>query len=605
MALRGRSRPHSRLAMTHLRPTLALAATIVAFLSPTVALRADEADKTDAKTAVDFDTVIKPIVEAACLRCHNAIATEGELRLDSREAALKGGASGAAIVPGDPENSPFYSLIALAVDDESIMPPPGNAPLPKDQIALVERWIKEGAKWPAESKLEVTTRMDFVKHVQPVLEMHCVSCHKTDNAEGDFDLSTKKTAFASGPSAPNIIAFNAKDSHVHALTVLVKDDERLMPPADQGGPLEKEATEILRLWIAQGAVWPEDISLKVRPKDQKAPPSPDNLELIEKIRKEVLAKQGDPSEAALKDYSNKIPLTGVAYDMVALKGGEFAMGSPDGEPHHKADEGPQVVKVKIEPFWIGKHEVTWDEYDPFMLTKVDRYKNGARQDFDPNKHALVDAVSQPTKPYMEMSFGMGQKGYPAISMTQHAASKYCQWLSAQTGHFYRLPTEAEWEYACRAGTTTAYSFGDDMDQLDQYAWYYDNANGKYQKVGLKKPNPWGIHDMHGNVMEWTLDQYVADRYAKFAKETDNPFIKAETLYPRSVRGGGWDDDPENLRSAARRGSDKEWKVQDPQLPKSIWYHTDARWLGFRIVRPLNVPSVEEMNLYWNSAAGKL
>jgi formylglycine-generating enzyme required for sulfatase activity len=203
-----------------------------------------------------------------------------------------------------------------------------------------------------------------------------------------------------------------------------------------------------------------------------------------------------------------------------------------------------------------------------------------------------------------MSFGMGQRGYPAISMTQHAANKYCQWLSAQTGHFYRLPTEAEWEYACRAGTTTAYSFGDDPAQLGEYAWYYDNSNEKYQKVGQKKPNPWGLHDMHGNVMEWCSDQFAEDYFTRIKDKPENPFLRPEKLYPRSVRGGGWDDDPEQLRSAHRRGSDPYWKVQDPQLPKSIWYHTDAIWLGFRLVRPLEIPTVEEMDFYWNSAAGK-
>jgi formylglycine-generating enzyme required for sulfatase activity len=260
--------------------------------------------------------------------------------------------------------------------------------------------------------------------------------------------------------------------------------------------------------------------------------------------------------------------------------------------------------VNVQPFWMGKYEVTWDEYEPFMITRADRRKNGSRTDYDPAKHTLVDAVSQPTAPYTEMSFGMGQRGYPAISMTHHAANKYCQWLSAQTGHFYRLPTEAEWEYACRAGTSTAYSFGDDPAKLGEYGWYYDNSNEKYQKVGQKKPNPWGLYDMHGNVMEWTADQFVDDYFTQIKSTASNPLIKPAKLYPRSVRGGGWDDDPENLRSAIRRGSDPDWKVQDPQLPKSIWYHTDAQWLGFRLVRPLEIPTVEEMDFYWNSAANK-
>jgi formylglycine-generating enzyme required for sulfatase activity len=240
-----------------------------------------------------------------------------------------------------------------------------------------------------------------------------------------------------------------------------------------------------------------------------------------------------------------------------------------------------------------------------MITPIDRYKNGNRKDFDPAaKYPDVDAVTSPTAPYVEMSFGMGQKGFPAISMTQHAANKYCEWLSAQTGHFYRLPTEAEWEYACRAGTTTAYSFGDDPKKLPEYAWFNDNSNEKYQKIGTKKPNPWGLYDMHGNVMEWTADQFVPDYFKRLKAGATNPFVKPQTLYPRSVRGGGWAGDAAQLRSAWRLGSDSAWELQDPQLPKSIWYLTDAQWVGFRLARPLEIPSVEEMYFYWNSSTDK-
>jgi len=199
---------------------------------------------------------------------------------------------------------------------------------------------------------------------------------------------------------------------------------------------------------------------------------------------------------------------------------------------------------------------------------------------------------------------MGKDGYPAISMTQHAANKYCEWLSAKTGQFYRLPTEAEWEYACRAGTPAAYSFGDNPAKLDDYAWYEKNSDFKYHKVGTKKPNPWELYDMHGNVAEWCLDQYEPNYNAVAAGNSPDPWLKATKPYPHVARGGSWDDEADKLRSAARRASDKAWKQQDPQLPKSVWYHTDAQFLGFRIVRPWKVPSAEQMQNYWNSGVEK-
>ena len=185
-------------------------------------------------------------------------------------------------------------------------------------------------------------------------------------------------------------------------------------------------------------------------------------------------------------------------------------------------------------------------------------------------------------------------------MTQHAARLYCRWLSAKTGRYYRLPTEAEWEYACRAGTTTAYSFGDDPQQLEEYAWYYENSDEAYHEVGLKKPNPWGLYDMHGNVAEWVLDQHTADFYGSQADQVaNNPLAIPTELYPRVVRGGSWDDPAEMLRSAARNGSSEEWKEQDPQIPQSIWFHTDALGVGFRIVRPLLEPTAEQRAAKWD------
>ena len=126
-------------------------------------------------------------------------------------------------------------------------------------------------------------------------------------------------------------------------------------------------------------------------------------------------------------------------------------------------------------------------------------------------------MTRPTPPYADMTFGFGRDGQPAICMTHHAAMEYCRWLSAKTGKIYRLPTEAEWEYACRAGTKTAYSWGDDPEKLDEYAWDVNNAE-KPMPVGKKKPNPWGLYDMHGNVSEWCLDHYSADAYKTYPTE---------------------------------------------------------------------------------------
>ena len=222
---------------------------------------------------------------------------------------------------------------------------------------------------------------------------------------------------------------------------------------------------------------------------------------VQSIRERILANRQNAS--GTKGYKVTIPNTTVSYDMVGVPAGEFLMGSPavkDEQPEHK---------VTVTAFWMQAHEVTWDEYRLFM------FANQAGE--IAHKDELVDAVSRPTRPYVEMSFGMGINGFPAISMTQHAANKYAEWLSAKTGEFYRLPTEAEWEYACRAGARFVR-----RHRLGDYAWYAANSNGKYQKVETKKPNAWGLYDMLGNVMEWTLDQYEPYK----AGDQADPWVQA-------------------------------------------------------------------------------
>ena len=223
----------------------------------------------------------------------------------------------------------------------------------------------------------------------------------------------------------------------------------------------------------------------------------------------VVLFQGMYSLKGQESYEEK--LNGVDHNisMVFIEGGSFIMGSPKIQKGHFGDEGPQH-EVNVSPFWMSKVEITWDLYSLFVSREWDQYQ--VDKSVDSEVSIDVDAVSGATTPYVEMSFGMGIDNYPAICMTQLAAIKFCEWLSAMTGHFYRLPTEAEWEYAARAGSSSAYSFGDNINVLGEYAWFEGNSNEKYQKVGTKKPNAWGLNDMHGNVAEWTLDQYVPSAY---------------------------------------------------------------------------------------------
>jgi formylglycine-generating enzyme required for sulfatase activity len=297
------------------------------------------------------------------------------------------------------------------------------------------------------------------------------------------------------------------------------------------------------------------------------------------------AAQAVAQPAGAAGYVETIPGTAVRFEMMPIPEGRFSMGSPPDEPGRGADEGPQHP-VELHPFWMGKTEVTWDAYDPFAFGR----------DLEPPRQALAprapadlaaDAVTRPTPPYGDESFGYGKGRQPVINVTWHAAMEYCRWLSARTGKTYRLPTEAEWEYAARAGTTTAYSFGD-RRALDAHGWHHDNSGERPHPVGAKAPNPWGLHDMHGNVAEWGLDQYDAGFYARVAAGAIGPvLLPSDRRYPHVARGGSWDDGAARLRSAARRGSTAGWSRRDPQSPQSIWWHTDAAFAGFRVVRAVD------------------
>ncbi|MGL4944472.1 MAG: formylglycine-generating enzyme family protein [Thermoguttaceae bacterium] len=306
------------------------------------------------------------------------------------------------------------------------------------------------------------------------------------------------------------------------------------------------------------------------------------------------------TETEMKAYAEKIPGTEVTFKMVPIKGGKFLFGSPENEANRGDDEGPQV-EIEIAPFWMEEHEVTWKEFEQFALKYLrqahasDASKRSSRSD-------IADALCAPTAAYniSSISYGRaGKVGYPASGMTAYAAMVYCKWLTALTGRYYRLPTEAEWEYACRAGTTTPHHFGTakELDDLDDYAWHFDNVEEGYMPVKKKKPNPWGLYDMYGNVAEWCLDAYNKDVHTAW-KDGKLTFVKADrkTLsgFGSVARGGSCDDDDvKHFRSARRIVSTAKWKAQDPQFPQSIWWVTDAPFVGFRIVRPLTPPTAEE------------
>jgi formylglycine-generating enzyme required for sulfatase activity len=204
-------------------------------------------------------------------------------------------------------------------------------------------------------------------------------------------------------------------------------------------------------------------------------------------------------------------------------------------------------------FWIGRREVTWAEYDVF---RADTEAKVQRAD-DPPPEA--DAITRPTPPYADEAFGYGKEGMPALSITHHAAAGYARWLARRTGHAYRLPTEKEWERACRAG-------GDDKAVAQGRAWVRDNAQERPHAVGTRPANTLGVFDLVGNVAEWVHDG-------------------SDALYPQVAKGGSWTDAAGFASCAARRVSDRSWNERDPQDPQSIWWHTDATFVGFRVLRP--------------------
>ena len=301
-----------------------------------------------------------------------------------------------------------------------------------------------------------------------------------------------------------------------------------------------------------------------------------------------------------ENFTETVPGTSVAFSMIAVPGGTFAMGSPKKEPYRNDDEGP-VREITLSDFYMSEVEVTWDEFSTFQYeTRSEgRIEQGITKARNLNA-ATVDAISGPTPPYGQPDQGWGYGKNPAITMSYYAADTYCKWLSLKTGKKYRLPTEAEWEYAARGKTSTPYFFegnpksftrdrwwndifGVDTALINTYAIYRENSNNRTKQGDKVAPNPFGLKNMLGNVMEYCSDWYSETAYADTPEKVTDP-KGPESGTEHVVRGGSYASDAKDIRVAARDYSrTDEWLKTDPQSPKSLWWLSDCTKIGFRVV----------------------
>ncbi len=298
-----------------------------------------------------------------------------------------------------------------------------------------------------------------------------------------------------------------------------------------------------------------------------------------------------------EDFTETIPNSAVSFKMIAIPEGEFTMGSGEKDKYAKPDELP-AKKVKISRFFMAETETSWIEYLAFYSQTG---AEGRSTDTEGSRtNVEVDAVTGPTPPYGQPDQNWGMETRPAITMRYHAAETYCKWLSKVTGKKYRLPTEAEWEYACRAKTSTPYFFdgnpkkysknrfwnkitGADTTNINTYVIYTENSGGKTQKPERVKANPFGLKNMLGNVAEFCSDWYSPDAYKNMQDGVQDP-KGPEAGEEHVVRGGSFKSESEDVRSASRDFTQSvAWMKTDPQMPKSIWWYSDCTHVGFRVV----------------------
>lgn len=255
-----------------------------------------------------------------------------------------------------------------------------------------------------------------------------------------------------------------------------------------------------------------------------------------------------------KTETIEIPGTDLKVEMVYVPGGKATLGSPAGEAGRKPDEAP-VHEVELRPYWMSKTEVTWEAFVKY---------------FENRKAVKVDGVTRPSPPYEPPHGKMGVGAHPAVGMRWHGAMGFCDWVSALTGKRFRLPTEAEFEYAARAGSTAA-----GPATPAETCWFKDNGANKTHLTGTLKPNAFGLHDLMGNVWEYALEYHGGADY--------DPVL----------RGGGWPTPAGELRFAARQQILPEWYDRDPNRPRSMWWLTDGGFIGFRLVRFADLPKKDQ------------
>lgn len=320
--------------------------------------------------------------------------------------------------------------------------------------------------------------------------------------------------------------------------------------------------------------------------------------------KEVFRPNGKIYESAaeitsFENFMETIPGTAASISMIAVPGGEFTIGSPEDEPFREDNEGPQR-RVRISPFFMGEVEVTWDQFWAFYSETMSEGRTPPAVIYANNSREDIDAVSGPTPPFGLPDQGWGMGSRPAITMTHYSAQTFCQWLSLKTGRKYRLPTEAEWEYAARGGTATPYFFEGNPKKLSNegflksifkpdttgiysHAVYVNNSGNRTQEPSEARPNPFGLKNMLGNVMEYCSDWYAEDAYKSVSDGELDPKGPSEGT-EHVVRGGHYNSDAAELRSAARSHTEHDdWLRTDPQNPKSIWWYSDVKGIGFRVV----------------------